>query len=180
MQICRGKLPGKVSFYIFMKCCKLVTVPSCLSLNLTASLFTEQQTYYPSCIRRLCNKLGKVFLNTDNYWCPGVDALLHFIDTQNAAEDSTSSRICPTHLIEDMYSKMCDFLPAHKLAFDRGLISCERLIEVLVHPFLKLSCTYSKQEPSQGRKLGIIERFCLGWGNALGVASNPAHPTWWG
>lgn len=107
-------------------------------------------------------------------YLPGADSLIHFIDSQVAADGSASSSTYPLQVLVDMSRKMIEYLPAHGVAFDRGLISCERLMEVLVRPFLKLTHKYSREEPSpmlgehRGQNMGTTERFFLGWSMVLG------------
>lgn len=61
-----------------------------------------------------------------------MDALLQVVDSFATSEDSES-------LSRDVLSACSQMLHAHGDAFEKGLIPCARLVEVLAPPFLKLS-----------------------------------------
>lgn len=67
-------------------------------------------------------------------------------------------------------------LPAHAQAFDCGLISCARLVEVLVPPFLQLARKASRETPADSFKaLGLkpctdnspCDDFLMAWKTTL-------------
>lgn len=77
----------------------------------------------------------------------GIDDLLLFIDSYVSAEGTTLTFTAHEALLARS-QQIVEDLPALGEAFGRGLISCERLIEVLVPAFLKLTRKASRGQPA--------------------------------
>lgn len=95
-----------------------------------------------------------------------MDALLHIVDSCASTEDDTTLH-CDRDVPSARYHQTILDLPAHGEAFDWGLITCSRLLEVLVHPFLKLARKVNQeqqaQEDSAGDSQTIPVRFLRLW-----------------
>lgn len=100
-----------------------------------------------------------------NVFCglAGVDALLQFInDYSTPAGSAFHNSHPPAAVFKDRCRQMAEVLPAHGEAFDRGLFSSARLVEVLVPPFLKLARKTSRAHPT-GDPSPPVDAFFHGW-----------------
>lgn len=103
----------------------------------------------------------------------GVDTLLHLTDSLSKSRTTADLRAVfqnqPGDYLEDKYPQIVQNLPAHGDAFERGLISCERLFEVLVPPFLKLLNKVSAKEdpPADSLVLKACNNLFTIWHKAL-------------
>lgn len=103
---------------------------------------------------------------------PGVDALLRIIHDYTATVGSTSRKSHRQKVLSARFQQIFEVMPAHGEAFQRGLISCERLVEVLVPPFLKLAGKanleqQSREQPADGQPTGTADKYMFRWSAEL-------------
>lgn len=106
----------------------------------------------------------------------GMAVLLRFVDAcegcKNSAEFRTFLAKQPPGYLEARNDQSTYFLTAHHGAFDKGVIPCERLVEVLVPPFLKLVRAVSYEPSAADRYLhdtcsNLLHEWNKGISNAL-------------
>lgn len=97
--------------------------------------------------------------------------MLQFIDACIAAENSNSLgsflRAYPPLDFVARRHHILHVLPALGKAFDRGLISCARLVEVLAPPYLKLACSMRRDRQHESQALDALSEMFINWKAAL-------------
>lgn len=99
------------------------------------------------------------------FWLTVSNPLLRCIDVLTSGDWGASRRIFRGLTQEEIDARVKHFaslLDVFARSFDLGTISCERLIEVLVPPFLKLGGRFI-EVPSEG----MTKTLFVGWSSAL-------------
>lgn len=103
---------------------------------------------------------------------PGVDSLLHFIASFSAAEEDTLQSSQSRDVISARFKQIAEVLPAHGEAFERGLISCARLVEVMAPQYLKIAYKVNQRGPIQEhtayfQSMGRADKLFCYWSKVL-------------
>lgn len=102
---------------------------------------------------------------------PDVNLFLQFVDSCTKADDSEEFvEAQPTQITDKVSSQLRDdSLRAHGFAFDRGLISSAKMVEVLMTPFLKLA-QKANREPYISNDFRCIDKLLIYWKKTLSKA----------
>lgn len=104
-----------------------------------------------------------------------MDALQQDIDATASPDGTVYANLlksCPLGVLKSRLRKMLEGLEPHASAFDTGIISCRRLVEVLVPPFLKLG----QNAILVGQRLG--QRLCQSESVQRGGTQNHIFVDW--
>lgn len=89
-----------------------------------------------------------------------VSILLRFADSCVEFKDSDELRSFlqyqPQGFLDEVTSKLAVYTEAHGHVFDLGIIECQRLVEVLVPPFLKLVAKINESLPESDSLLRTV------------------------
>lgn len=118
---------------------------------------------------------------TDNQLCfTGVNLLLRSIDDVVDGSTHFLAQDCKDVSGEEMQGMMTAVLKNHAEAFDRGLIPCQRLIDVALPPFLKLARKASQEPtsetPADAASARLRDSMLIGLGGALELILGEACP----
>lgn len=86
-----------------------------------------------------------------------MEALLQDIHATASPDETVYANLLKTYplgVLKSRLQNLLEGLEAHASAFDTGIISCQRLVEVLVPPFLKLG----RNANLVGQRLGQLLR----------------------